>query len=271
MESMKNRMTATMTSQDSSQTEKYDCAKCKDLGWVVDGWTARECSCLEIKRYQARVRGAMIPQEFKETRLETFEIRQPIHKKMLAEARRYLDEFDSIQKSDDSLGNSLGFVAEFGESRIAAISDPRRRSEVKKKYNSYGLGKTHLQVGIAKEILKRGTAVLVVSDAIIMDELMMFKNSDNKELYFKKLGTLIEIPVLVWDDLGKSNSSEAKRAMYYQIINERWKRQNPVIFSSNEDMQTLEMKIGGAAMSRLADMTWGRIVKCSGMDARIHR
>lgn len=42
--------------------------------------------------------------------------------------------------------------------------------------------------------------------------------------------------------------------MYYEIINERYQRKSPSIFSSNEDEYTLPEKIGFAAADRLLGM-----------------
>ena len=35
--------------------------------------------------------------------------------------------------------------------------------------------------------------------------------------------------MLVWDDLGKSKHTESREEMYYEIINERYKRKAPII------------------------------------------
>lgn len=208
----------------------------------------------------------MIPAEFQESTFETFKILQPIHQKMLDVANRYLADFDDLIKNETA--NGLGFIAEFGESRLKAIQDPQERAKMKTKYNSYGLGKTHLTVAIGKKLLERGIPVLFISDAVVMDELTLLKTSD-KDQYMKKWSSLIEVPVLIWDDLGKSNYSEAKKAIYYQIINERYKRRGIIIYSSNEDTTTLEMRLGDASMSRLYAMSKGRIIRCSGIDMRL--
>ena len=49
--------------------------------------------------------------------------------------------------------------------------------------------------------------------------------------------------MLVWDDLGKSKHTESREEMYYEIINERYKRKSTHHFSSNEDEYTLPEKL----------------------------
>lgn len=62
----------------------------------------------------------------------------------------------------------------------------------------------------------KDAAILVVSDAIIMDEMMVYKpDNENKDLYCRKFDVLVNVPILIWDDIGESYSSEAKRTMYF--------------------------------------------------------
>lgn len=261
------RKQATTTSSTDSLQTNYDCLKCKDVGYLLDGWKAAECTCLMKKRYQTRLKGAMIPEEFEEDTLESYQVNNPTQQIMLDAAKQYLAEYEEIK---DSSSNGIGFLAKYGEQRLNAIRDLEKRSITKNQHNSYGLGKTHLQVAIAKKLLDKDVAVLIVSDAIIMDELMAYKSdNENKSLYYRKFDTLVNVPVLIWDDIGKSNSSEAKRTMYFNIINERYKKKNAIIYSSNEDRNTLESRIGDAAASRLFSMSKGRIYRVEGQDYRL--
>ncbi|GLV65613.1 hypothetical protein Bmyc01_42820 [Bacillus mycoides] len=78
--------------------------------------------------------------------------------------------------------NSLGFIATFGELRIKQL-EPAKRAQAKREHNSFGLGKTHLQVAAAKYLMKRGHSVLLISDGTFMDDLIAAKmmNDDKKE------------------------------------------------------------------------------------------
>jgi DNA replication protein DnaC len=71
------------------------------------------------------------------------------------------------------------------------------------------------------------------------------------------------------DDIGKTNPTKAKRSMYFHIINERYKAQRPIIYSSNEDAESLTDRIGDASASRLLGMSRGRIVRVEGPDYRL--
>ncbi|WP_245739890.1 ATP-binding protein [Thermoflavimicrobium dichotomicum] len=260
---------ATMTnSLDSSQT-KYKCDKCKDTGYIIKSWEggglAAECSCLEMKRLMRRFKSAMIPDEFKQATFQDYKIRCEAHEILLNAAKKYVEEFDQIKGTS---ANSLGFIAIFGEQRMKEMPKDQR-AIMKRKHNNYGLGKTHLQVAIAKELLRKGEQVLIVADVALMDELMNLRRSDNQQTFNERIHQLITVPVLVWDDIGKANPTEAKQSMYFQIINERYRAQRPIIYSSNEDAETLSDRIGPAATSRLLGMSKGRIYRVEGPDYRL--
>ncbi|RAL20841.1 ATP-binding protein [Thermoflavimicrobium daqui] len=219
-----------------------------------------------MKRLISRFNSAMIPDEFKSATFQGYEIKHQAHKTLLDAARKYLIDFDQIKGSS---ANSLGFIAVYGEQRLKELPK-EQRAAAKRQHNNYGLGKTHLQVAVAKELIKKGESVLVVSDVALLDELMnLRRSSDNQHIFNDRIHQLITVPVLVWDDIGKANPTEAKQSMYFQIINERYKAQRPIIYSSNEDVQTLEDRIGGAAVSRLFGMSRGRIVRVEGPDYRL--
>ncbi|WP_242520479.1 DnaA ATPase domain-containing protein [Halobacillus kuroshimensis] len=185
--------------------------------------------------------------------------------------------------------NSLGFIAEFGETTIREMKGEDRYT-FKQQHNSFGLGKTHLQMALARYIMEsvrvrdthpdgteakhnRGCQVLCISDVTFMEELIQAKMSSDEGKKLQKLvNGACEVDVLVWDDLGKAKWSETKEGLYYQIINERWRHKRPIIFSSNEDQGTLSDKIGYAAASRLFGMTGEEnLYEVEGPDYRLQR
>lgn len=255
-----------MMSQDYSPT-RYDCPECKDAGYVIKEWEgaglASECECQEQKRIQQRMSSAMIPDEFKNATFQDYKITNDTQKNLYNAAVQYVQDFAEIQNSH---ANSLGFLASFGEQRLKELP-PMERRQQKRKYNSFGLGKTHLQVAIAKQLLNQGHKVLIVSDVVLLDELMSQKMNDMDE-YKNLMHQVSTVPVLVWDDIGKSSPTEPRKSAYFHIINERYKKQRPIIFSSNEDIETLADRIGDAATSRLLGMSRGRICRVAGSDYR---
>ncbi len=238
---------------------------------------AIECECLERKSLKARFKYAMIPSEFENARFDNY-IREAEVQKVLYDAMiEYLKIFNEIR---DSKMNSIGFIASVGETRLKSLP-PGERNKMRQENNSYGLGKTHLQIAAAKYALNkfkvvdertgrlRGARVLCVQDVNIMAEIQnaAFLN-DNKKRLNELLHDLCTCDVLVWDDIAKSKYSEFKEDMYYKIINERYLRNLPIWYTSNEDLDTLEDKIGFAAADRLYGMSKKYLYQVKGVSYR---
>ncbi len=269
-----------MTSNHQESPSNNDkCKSCDDTGWVfakkeVDGHEyefAKECKCMEEKRRKNRYKNAMIPEEYEDYNFKNFEIREDVHDLMLKKVTEYLKTFP-VPKEERAVikGASFGLIATYGEQRIKNIDDPRLRSEMKQKHNNYGIGKSHLTISAAKYLLKHDYRVTVVSDPVFIQDLMSAKfNNDNGVKYHSILSSITEYAdIVVWDDLGKLKWTEPREDLYYQIFNELYKSGKPVIFSSNEDMETLSDKIGQAAASRLRGMCKGFLYPVEGSDQR---
>ena len=199
----------------------------------------------------------MIPEEFTNANFENFEQRTDIQRQMVRRAKEYLQEFkmffsEKDDKREKHLSkHNLGFVAALGEQRLKELPS-NERALLKQKHNNFGVGKTHLQMAIAKLLVKDGFNVLAVSDVLFIEDLMQAKKMDDGgEAYNSLLNSALTADVLIWDDMGKVGWTEPRERMYYTIINERYRRKLPIIFSSNEDRGTLADKIGGAGASRL--------------------
>lgn len=261
--------------------ESFDCALCKDKGFTfgVDekGYEiAYECSCRQQKVIAQRFKNAMIPSEFEDARFDNFRKDEPYHQEMSSLIGTYLRNFDTPKRRKDPekpnkaliFGESLGLISVFGEQRIRSLQ-PKEKARAKMDHNNFGIGKTHLQVAAAKWLMKNGYSTLVVSDAQFLDELIQTKlMGDNGEKFNGLMHTAATVDVLIWDDMGKAKPSEAKENLYYRIINDRYLKKLPILFSSNEDQGTLPDRIGYAASSRLFGMAKNYLLAVEGEDQR---
>ncbi|WP_323125810.1 ATP-binding protein, partial [Gracilibacillus oryzae] len=250
------------------QELEFECNDCKDTGSIIDrvfddelGYEKdvyRPCHCQETRNLRNRFKNALIPDEFKKAKFDNYEINSEVQETLYQAILDYLRNIQEIIEEKQEQ-NSIGFIATMGEARIRSLA-PEHRSRAKAEHNSYGLGKTHLQIAAARWIMqkvkvrdqiemnvksrnnmletrsrfKRGCRVLCVSDATFMDDLINAKRmSDDSHTFNKLMLGALKVDVLLWDDLGKSKWSEAKESLYYQIINERYRNNKPIIFSSN--------------------------------------
>ena len=233
------------------------------------------CECEIKRRTQIRFKNAEIPEEYENARFQNFKQDHPVHRTMYKAIMDYLKEIppkDELER--DRMGRialkapSFGFIAEYGEMRLKDLP-AAERFQIKKEKNSYGIGKTHLTMAAAKYLINKGYKVFCISDITYLQDLMAAKQTGDIERVNGLISNATHYAdIIVWDELGRSRYSEAREDMYYQIINELYKQQKPIIFSSNEDKETLEFKIGPAAYSRLKGMAKGNIYELSGPDMR---
>jgi DNA replication protein DnaC len=264
---------------DEPGADEYECPICKDTELVLkrDEWGyefASFCECRERKAWRRRFKQALIPDEFVHANFENFKRVNEYQQTMYEKTIDYLNEFAVIKQEDGTTkkilsDKNLGFIAKVGEQRLRELPVSERAS-MKQKHNNFGVGKTHLQIALAKRLIKDGFNVLVVSDVTFMDELSQAKRmNDEGETLNRLLQSAIDADVLVWDDIGKAKWSETKESLYYQIINERYRKQKPIVFNSNEDRGTLSEKIGYAAASRLIGQCGSYLLEVEGEDFRL--
>lgn len=250
-----------MSLQQPNETKKhgaveYECGECKDKEIVfshVDekGYEIyKPCQCRERKGWRRRFKNAFIPEEFTKANFENYKQNTSVQKSMVRLTEDYLVRFPGSPKDLKEM-NNFGLIANIGEQRIRSMPDADR-TQAKTKHNNFGVGKTHLQIALSKQLIKRGFNVLVISDVTFTDEMMNARRmNDGNETFNGLMNGVLSADVLMWDDIGKARPTEAKEALYYNIINERYKKQKPIVFNSNEDRGTLAERIGYAASSRL--------------------
>jgi DNA replication protein DnaC len=261
--------------------DEYECPQCKDTEFIFykdeRGYEfAKTCECRERKAWKRRFKQALIPDEFIHANFENFKRSTRYQQDMYDATISYLNEFAVIKHEDGTTkkimsDKNLGFIAVVGEQRLRELP-AGERAEAKRQHNNFGVGKTHLQIALAKRLIRDGFNLLVVSDVTFMDELIQAKMmNDEGETLNRLLHSAIHADVLVWDDIGKAKWSEAKEALYYQIINERYRKQKPIVFNSNEDRGTLSEKIGYAAASRLIGQCGPYLLEVEGEDFRLQK
>lgn len=91
-----------------------------------------------------------------------------------------------------------------------------------------GLGKTHLALSIATQVLEQGHDVVYVSAQSAFSTLLGTDREAGEELFRSLLGA----DLLVLDDLGTENVTAYLRARLYEIVNGRMGRR-PTIYTSN--------------------------------------
>ena len=200
--------------------------KHETFGYEYDA--VRECECRKFERQQKAIDKALkmsrIPEDFKDATIESYEPKyQPA-------------AFKAVNKYIE-----MGFYKTDG----LYMSGP------------VGTGKTHLGIGIIKELQKRGVACAYANLVSLMDSLRQFGRDTSLGDIQKHV---LDTPVLFLDDLGAERTTDWTTERLYLIVNERMNNCLPTIFASNYDIGRIGQFIGDVSGQRIVD----RILKICG-------
>jgi DNA replication protein DnaC len=202
----------------ASEVLEAPCPECGGRGWVVvaDGGagTARPCVCQRRDVVPRLIQAAGIPPRYRRCRLSNFHVssgRSRQEPQLLAArkaAQDYVDEF--LQEGVGFRQSGLLFVG------------------------PEGVGKTHLAVAVLLELIERfqlrGRFVEFTS---LIHQLQSTFDSDSQESKRQLLDPLSEIPLLVLDELGAQQPTPWVKDILYLIINARYTRRLPTLFTTN--------------------------------------
>jgi len=114
-----------------------------------------------------------------------------------------------------------------------------------------GLGKTHLSLAIAGQVVANGYGVVYGSAQNLLSKLEKERFSYNRERFGETEQTLLDCDLLILDDLGAEFSTQFTVAAIYNLINTRLLKSLPVIISTNLTAEELEQKYSRRIASRI--------------------
>lgn len=140
-------------------------------------------------------------------------------------------------------------------------------------YGKAGSGKTHLACAIARHIIEKKQ--IQVRFTRIVDLLSEIRKTfdENEQYRTENESDLIQrytsAPLLIIDDLGAEKTTDWVRQILYQIVDERWIEQKPIIVTSNLNLEELEARFESRIASRVAGMC--QLVESRDYDYRIKK
>jgi DNA replication protein DnaC len=202
----------------ASEARVDPCPECGGRGWVVvaDGGagTARACSCRETEAIPRLLTAAGIPARYQNCKISTFQTSggAPRERAQLMNARasaeRYVEEF--VQDA-----------GAFRQSGLLFIGPP-------------GTGKTHLAVGVLRALVERfRVRGLFVEFTSLIHQIQSTFDPNSPESKRQVLDPLANAELLVLDELGAQQPTPWVRDILYLIINNRYTRRLPTLFTTN--------------------------------------
>ena len=208
MEQVRRMSTTSQNIQD-----KYTCNICKDTSWINGENGLKRCQCYKLKIISNRwKRFGVNPLDVK--LIKDYETNTNIKGEARSKAINYVKEFDTIKEQRNS--------------SMAFLGQP-------------GAGKTHLALGIGKELLERMDHVEVIYMPYLEAIRELKANAIDEENYNKMQSKYIKCELLIIDDLFKDKVKKGKligelketdMKHIYPIINQRYVNHKPTIYNS---------------------------------------
>jgi len=226
------------------------CPQCQGTGWktIQSGSDRRvtRCDCRMQARSESLFKAARIPKRYEHCELSNFEFEGPL--RGLTPARMA----------------ACKFVEEYPMDKTGLLL-----------IGSIGVGKTHLAVGIIRElILSKGIACLFYDYRELLKQIQNSYNASVQATELDVLRPVFETEVLVLDELGAVKPTEWVWDTVSLILNTRYNDNRTTIITTNFDDQragetrdpNLGDRIGERMRSRLHEMC--RILRMEGQDFR---
>jgi DNA replication protein DnaC len=223
------------------------CPICNDTRWksIEEDGIERvvRCDCWRDSLVERLLRAARIPPRFARTELEMYLPDTDSQRVALKKAQQFVDAFPVVEKG-------LLF------------------------HGPFGVGKTHLAVGILKAIIRKiGAKGYFFETPELLRQVRNTYNNQVDETEMGILKPILDADILVLDDLGTEKTSEWVQETLGLLINSRYNTRRPTILTSNlydpldsADPNSFMFQIGARTRSRLLEMCeW---VEIQGPDIR---
>ncbi|MBQ3149771.1 MAG: ATP-binding protein [Clostridia bacterium] len=209
-------------------TVKYSCSKCSDTGFV--GGYRCECYGKLLKSIAYKELCDNFPIE--KSTFDTFK---------LGFYSKATDPHTGVVPHD-RMSDILNFCKAYAK-------DFDLRSQSIFMYGETGLGKTHLSLAIAGEVVRKGYGVIYGSAQNLFSKIEKEHFSrDNDE---DAASAVLNCDLLIIDDLGAEFSTQFSVSALYNIINTRMQSGLPVIISTNLPVKEFESRYTRRVTSRI--------------------
>jgi len=218
--------TLTAAAEEARPEDGGPCPHCGGKGWVfiADGGagTARECDCRKASRGERVLAAAGIPERYRRYRLDSFTTTDQDKglaeqlARALAMSRAYVDGFLSLDEDSDRKFIDWGLIY----------------------VGPAGVGKTHLAAAVTMELVRRyQVRARFVEFTELIHRIHATFDSDNPESKSRIVNPLIEAELLVLDELGAQKTTAFVLDLLYLIINGRYTRRLPTLFTTNYSLE----------------------------------
>jgi DNA replication protein DnaC len=214
-----------------SEATAEGCPRCGGRGWVVEpdrgAGTAKPCPCRAQGVVPRLLAAAGIPPRYRHCKLANFHVASESERmgSELLRARRLAEQYAEgfLQAAD----------GRFRQSGLLFVGPP-------------GVGKTHLAVGVLVDVIQRckvrGRFVEFTS---LLHQIQSTFDPGSPESKREILDPLVEAELLVLDELGAQQATPWVRDVVYLVINNRYTRRLPTLFTTNYRLEPMAAEPAG--------------------------
>lgn len=199
----------------------FSCGKCHDTGYIEEDNRTVICDCMT--KLMSDIACERL-NAFSPLSLSTFE-------------SFHLDYYSDVpDSSGTSPLNRMSKILNYCR-RYADTFTPSSKGILMR--GATGLGKTHLSLAIANEVMRKGMSVVYVSAPDILSKLEREHFSYHYDAEENIFQSLVRCDLLIIDDLGTEFTSQYSIATVYNIFNTRILTGKPIIMNTNLTLNEL--------------------------------
>ncbi len=234
----------------------FDCKICNDTGVISENGVLKNCKCFTQSMINQAYRQSNI-NKLEEENFSTFDIGYYSSK---ADKEKY--------GSDKSPLENIECIKRIAEKFCKNIANKEQKNLLF--VGNTGLGKTFLANSIANEVINSGQTVVYQTAPNLMDMIMEYKFSYNKdEISKSQYNKIFQVDLLIIDDLGTETMTNNKFTELFNVINTRLLNNKKILISTNLTLNELYKEYDERVMSRII----GNFVICKfiGEDIRLKK
>ncbi len=211
----------------------FFCEKCHDTGYFEENNKTLMCDCYRKLLTDTACEQLSAVSPLKLSTFESFKLDY------------YSDKPDALNRVPlDRMSKIYNYCRNYADTFSLSSKSILMRG-------STGLGKTHLSLAIANELIKKGFSVIYVSAPDIIHKLEREHFSGNYSGEEDSFKFLLECDLLIIDDLGTEFKTQFSVSAVYNIFNTRILSEKPVILNTNLSFEDLQETYSARFTSRV--------------------
>jgi DNA replication protein DnaC len=123
-------------------------------------------------------------------------------------------------------------------------------------WGAHGNGKSHLAAAVAHKVQEKGYTLVFQTMPELLDRIRgTFRNGKNTETEKDIMTALQTCDLLVLDDIGAEKVSDWVQDVLFRIVDDRYRRKKPILYTTNLQPSELKDKIGPRIFDRTMETT----------------